>query len=227
GDFMEKILIIEDEDFLRDILKRYLEKEGYEVVEASSGEIGVKKFYEDNFSLILLDVMLPGIQGWEVCKEIKKISDTPIIMLTALSDEDDEVKGLELGVEDYIGKPFKPKVLVARVNSLIKRKRISSLEKIGNLVIDRENYKVLKNGKELNLGNKGFALLMYFILNKDLVLTREKILNNIWTLDFEVDERVVDTQIKILRKKIGEGYIKTIRGVGYKFQEVENEKDIV
>ncbi|MCX3067789.1 response regulator transcription factor [Cetobacterium somerae] len=224
---MEKILIIEDEDFLRDILKRYLEKEGYEVVEASSGEIGVKKFYEDNFSLILLDVMLPGIQGWEVCKEIKKISDTPIIMLTALSDEDDEVKGLELGVEDYIGKPFKPKVLVARVNSLIKRKRISSLEKIGNLVIDRENYKVLKNGKELNLGNKGFALLMYFILNKDLVLTREKILNNIWTLDFEVDERVVDTQIKILRKKIGEGYIKTIRGVGYKFQEVENEKDIV
>lgn len=224
---MEKILIIEDEDFLRDILKRYLKKEGYEVVEASSGEIGVKKFYEDNFSLILLDVMLPGIQGWEVCKEIKKISDTPIIMLTALSDEDDEVKGLELGVEDYIGKPFKPKVLVARVNSLIKRKRISSLEKIGNLVIDRENYKVLKNGKELNLGNKGFALLMYFILNKDLVLTREKILNNIWTLDFEVDERVVDTQIKILRKKIGEGYIKTIRGVGYKFQEVENEKDIV
>ena len=224
---MEKILIIEDEDFLRDILKRYLEKEGYEVDEASSGEIGVKKFYEDNFSLILLDVMLPGIQGWEVCKEIKKISDTPIIMLTALSDEDDEVKGLELGVEDYIGKPFKPKVLVARVNSLIKRKRISSLEKIGNLVIDRENYKVLKNGKELNLGNKGFALLMYFILNKDLVLTREKILNNIWTLDFEVDERVVDTQIKILRKKIGEGYIKTIRGVGYKFQEVENEKDIV
>lgn len=224
---MEKILIIEDEDFLRDILKRYLEKEGYKVIEASSGEIGIKKFYEDNFALILLDVMLPGIQGWEVCKEIKKISDTPIIMLTALSDEDDEVKGLELGVEDYIGKPFKPKVLVARVNSLIKRKRISSLEKIGNLVIDRENYKVLKNGKELNLGNKGFALLMYFILNKDLVLTREKILNNIWTLDFEVDERVVDTQIKILRKKIGEGYIKTIRGVGYKFQEVENEKDIV
>ena len=224
---MEKILIIEDEDFLRDILKRYLEKEGYEVIEASSGEIGIKKFYEDNFALILLDVMLPGIQGWEVCKEIKKISDTPIIMLTALSDEDDEVKGLELGVEDYIGKPFKPKVLVARVNSLIKRKRIPSLEKIGNLVIDRENYKVLKNGKELNLGNKGFALLMYFILNKDLVLTREKILNNIWTLDFEVDERVVDTQIKILRKKIGEGYIKTIRGVGYKFQEVENEKDIV
>ena len=110
---------------------------------------------------------------------------------------------------------------------MIKRKRISSLEKIGDLEIDRENYKVLKNGEELNLGNKGFALLMYFILNKDLVLTREKILNNIWPLDFEVDERVVDTQIKILRKKIGEGYIKTVRGVGYKFQEVENEKDII
>lgn len=224
---MEKILIIEDEDFLRDILKRYLEKEGYQVIEANNGEVGIKKFSEDNFSLILLDVMLPGIQGWEVCKEIKKTSDTPIIMLTALSDEDDEVRGLELGVEDYIGKPFKPKVLVARINSLIKRKKISFLEKIGDLEIDKENYKVLKNGIELNLGNKGFALLMYFILNKDLVLTREKILNNIWPLDFEVDERVVDTQIKILRKKIGEGYIKTIRGVGYRFQEVESEKDII
>ncbi len=224
---MKKILIIEDEDFLRDILKRYLKKEGYQVVEANSGELGLTKFFEDTFSLVLLDVMLPGIQGWEVCKKIKKISDTPIIMLTALGDEDDEVRGLELGVEDYIGKPFKPKVLMARINSLIKRKQISTLEKIGDLEIDKDNYKVLKNGKELNLGNKGFALLMYFILNKDLVLTREKILNNIWPLDFEVDERVVDTQIKILRKKIGEKYIKTIRGVGYRFQEVENEKDII
>lgn len=224
---MKKILIIEDEDFLRDILKRYLKKEGYQVVEANSEELGLTKFFEDTFSLVLLDVMLPGIQGWEVCKKIKKISDTPIIMLTALGDEDDEVRGLELGVEDYIGKPFKPKVLMARINSLIKRKQISTLEKIGDLEIDKDNYKVLKNGKELNLGNKGFALLMYFILNKDLVLTREKILNNIWPLDFEVDERVVDTQIKILRKKIGEKYIKTIRGVGYRFQEVENEKDII
>ena len=171
--------------------------------------------------------MLPGIQGCELSKEIKKISDTPIKMLTALSDEDDEVKGLELGVEDYIGKPFKPKVLVARVNSLIKRKRISSLEKIGDLEIDRENYKVLKNGEDLNLGNKGFALLMYFILNKDLVLTREKILNNMWPLDFEVEQRVVYTQIKILRKKIGEGYIKTVRGVCYNYQEEEIEKDII
>lgn len=224
---MKKILIIEDEDFLRDILKRYLEKEGYTVVEASNGEIGMKKFSEDNFALVLLDVMLSGIQGWEVCKKIKNISNTPIIMLTALSDEDDEIRGLELGVEDYIGKPFKPKVLVARINSLIKRNRTSYLEKFGDLEVDRENYKVLKNGKELNLGNKGFALLMYFILNKNLVLSREKILNNVWPLDFEVDERVVDTQIKILRKKIGEGYIKTIRGIGYMFQEVENEKNIL
>jgi len=218
---MEKILIIEDEDFLRDILKRYLEKEGYTVVEATTGEMGIEKFYNDNFSLILLDIMLPGIQGWDVCKEIKKKSNTPIIMLTARVEEDDEIKGLELGVEDYIGKPFKPKILMARINSLIKRNRPNTLEKIGNLKIDRENYKVLKTGKELNLGNKGFSLLMYFILNKNLVLTREKILNNIWPMDFDVDERVVDTQIKILRKKIGESYIKTIRGVGYMFQEVE------
>ncbi|WP_047382722.1 response regulator transcription factor [Cetobacterium sp. ZWU0022] len=218
---MEKILIIEDEDFLRDILRRYLEKDGYEVIEASTGEIGLEKFYSSNYALVLLDVMLPGIQGWEVCREIKKISNTPIIMLTARTEEEDEIKGLELGVEDYIGKPFKPKILMARINSLIKRNRLTTLEKIGELEIDKENYKVIKNGEELNLGNKGFALLMYFILNKDLVLTREKILNNIWPMDFEVDERVVDTQIKILRKKIGEGYIKTIRGIGYKFQEVE------
>lgn len=141
---------------------------GYNVIEAASGEIGLEKFYNDNYALVLLDVMLPGIQGWDV----------------------------------------------------FKRNQLTPLEKIGELEIDKENYKVIKNGKELNLGNKGFALLMYFILNKDLVLTREKILNNIWPMDFEVDERVVDTQIKLLRKKIGEGYIKTIRGVGYKFQEV-------
>lgn len=218
---MEKILIIEDEDFLRDILKRYLKKEGYNVVEAENGEIGLEKFYNESFSLILLDIMLPGIQGWDVCKEMKKTSNIPIIMLTARVEEEDEVKGLELGVEDYIGKPFKPKVLMARINSLIKRNRVNNLEKIGDLEIDRENYRVIKNEIELNLGNKGFGLLMYFILNKDLVLTREKILNNIWPNDFEVDERVVDTQIKILRKKIGENYIKTIRGVGYKF-EVSN-----
>ncbi|MDX8336177.1 response regulator transcription factor [Candidatus Cetobacterium colombiensis] len=224
---MNKILIIEDEDFLRDILRRYLEKEGYSVVEAPSGEIGLEKFYNDSFSLVLLDIMLPGIQGWEVCKQIKKVSNTPIIMLTARVEEDDEVKGLELGVEDYIGKPFKPKILMARINSLIKRNRTTFIERIGDLEIDNANHTVIKNGKELNLGNKGFALLTYFILNKDLVLTREKILNNIWPMDYNVDERVVDTQIKLLRKKIGEGYIKTIRGVGYKFQEVENEKDII
>ena len=223
---MNKILIIEDEDFLRDILRRYLEKEGYHVIEAPNGEIGLEKFCNDTFSLVLLDIMLPGIQGWEVCKQIKKVSNTPIIMLTARVEEDDEVKGLELGVEDYIGKPFKPKILMARINSLIKRNRTTFIEKIGDLEIDNTNHTVIKNGKELNLGNKGFTLLTYFILNKDLVLTREKILNNIWPMDYNVDERVVDTQIKLLRKKIGEGYIKTIRGVGYKFQEVENEKDI-
>ncbi|MGL5052308.1 MAG: response regulator transcription factor [Cetobacterium sp.] len=217
---MEKILIIEDEDFLRDILKRYLKKEGYCVTEAESGEEGLEKFYSNSFSLILLDIMLPGIQGWDVCKEIKKTSNTPIIMLTARVEEEDEVKGLELGVEDYIGKPFKPKILMARINSLIKRNRVNNLEKIGDLEINRENYSVIKNGIALNLGNKGFTLLMYFILNKDLVLTREKILNNIWINDFEVDERVVDTQIKILRKQIGENYIKTIRGIGYKFEVI-------
>lgn len=216
---MKKILIIEDEDFIRDILRRYLEKEGYKVVEASTGEIGLEKFYETQFDLIILDVMLPKIQGWEVCKEIKKISNTPIIMLTARTEEDDEVKGLELGVEDYIGKPFKAKTLMARIKSLLKRNSPEDFEKVGDLEIDRINYSVSKNGEILNLGNKGYSLLLYFLLNKDIVLTREQILNNIWPNDYEIDTRAVDTQIKLLRKKIGENYIKTIRGIGYKFQE--------
>lgn len=218
---MEKILIIEDEEFLRDILRRYLENEGYSVSEAESGEIGLEKFYSENFSLILLDIMLPGIQGWEVCKQIRNVSKIPIIMLTARTEEEDEIRGLKLGVEDYIGKPFKPKILIARINSLIERNRINNFEKIGDLEINRDSYKVFKNGVELNLGNKGFNLLIYFILNRNIVLTRAKILNNIWINDFEVDERVVDTQIKILRKQIGENYIKTVRGIGYKFEVVD------
>ncbi|MGL6114271.1 response regulator transcription factor [Cetobacterium sp. SF1] len=216
---MKKILIIEDEDLLRDILRRYLEKEGYSVTEASTGEMGLEKFSEDNFSLVLLDIMLPGIQGWDVFNEIKNTS-VPVIMLTACGDEEDEVKGLELGAHDYVTKPFKPKVLMTRIESILKRKsKVSFLEKIGDLEIDEKNYSVRKNGQELNLGNKGFALLMYFILNKNLVLTREQILNSIWPTDFNVDSRVVDTQVKLLRKQVGENYIKTIRGIGYKFQE--------
>ena len=216
---MKKILIIEDEDLLRDILRRYLEKEGYSVTEASTGEMGLEKFSEDNFSLVLLDIMLPGIQGWDVFNEIKNTS-VPVIMLTACGDEEDEVKGLELGAHDYVTKPFKPKVLMTRIESILRRKsKVSFLEKIGDLEIDEKNYSVRKNGQELNLGNKGFALLMYFILNKNLVLTREQILNSIWPTDFNVDSRVVDTQVKLLRKQVGENYIKTIRGIGYKFQE--------
>lgn len=216
---MKKILIIEDEDLLRDILRRYLEKEGYSVTEASTGEMGLEKFSEDNFSLVLLDIMLPGIQGWDVFNEIKNTS-VPVIMLTACGDEEDEVKGLELGAHDYVTKPFKPKVLMTRIESILKRKsKVSFIEKIGDLEIDEKNYSVRKNGQELNLGNKGFALLMYFILNKNLVLTREQILNSIWPTDFNVDSRVVDTQVKLLRKQVGENYIKTIRGIGYKFQE--------
>lgn len=214
---MEKILIVEDDKFLRDILKRYLENEGYQIFQAETGEIALELLSQQEFSLITLDIMLPGISGWELCQEIKRISSTPLIILTARGEEEDEVKGIELGADDYIEKPFKPKAFLARVKSLIKRNNQEAIEKIGDLEIDRLNYKIMKNGVNLNLGTKGYALLNYFITNKGLVLSRDKILDNVWSFEYDVDSRVVDTWVKILRKHIGENSIITVRGIGYKF----------
>lgn len=165
--------------------------------------------------------MLPGIHGWEVCKKIKEISSVPVIILTSRSEDDDEVRGLELGADDYIVKPFKPKALMARINIILKKNKENFPEKIGDLEINREMYKVFKNGEDINIGLKGFYLLNYLILNKNIVLSRETILDNVWSEELDVDVRVVDTWIKILRKKIGDDYIRTVRGIGYEFKDKE------
>lgn len=214
----KNILIIEDEAFLRDILRRYLEKENYNVFQSESGESGITIFKENQIDLVLLDIMLPKMQGWEVCKKIKEISSTPIIILTSRSEDEDETKGLTLGADDYIIKPFKPKALLTRIRIILEKNIINFPDIIDDLEIYRDTYKVLKNGEDIALGLKGFHLLNYLILNKNIILSREAILNSVWKDDFDVDERVVDTWIKILRQKIGDKYIKTIRGVGYEFK---------
>lgn len=215
------VLIVEDEKFLRDILKRYLINQEYFVLEAETGEKALDICNKNQIDLILLDIMLPGIQGWEVCKRVKENSNTPVIMLTSRSEDDDETRGLELGADDYIIKPFKPKALMARINIILKKNKENFPDKIGDLEINRDTYKVFKNGQDINLGLKGFYLLNYLILNKNLVLSRETILDHVWSEELDVDIRVVDTWIKILRKKIGEEYIRTVRGVGYEFKEKE------
>lgn len=214
----KNILIIEDEAFLRDILRRYLEKENYNVFQGESGESGIEIFKENQIDLVLLDIMLPKMQGWEVCKKIKEISSTPIIILTSRSEDEDEAKGLTLGADDYIIKPFKPKALLTRIRIILEKNIINFPDIIDDLEIYRDTYKVFKDGEDIALGLKGFHLLNYLILNKNIILSRETILNNVWKDDFDVDERVVDTWIKILRQKIGDKYIKTIRGVGYEFK---------
>ena len=214
----KNILIIEDEAFLRDILRRYLEKENYNVFQGESGESGIEIFKENQIDLVLLDIMLPKMQGWEVCKKIKEISSTPIIILTSRSEDEDETKGLTLGADDYIIKPFKPKALLTRIRIILEKNIINFPDIIDDLEIYRDTYKVFKDGEDIALGLKGFHLLNYLILNKNIILSRETILNNVWKDDFDVDERVVDTWIKILRQKIGDKYIKTIRGVGYEFK---------
>lgn len=214
----KNILIIEDEAFLRDILRRYLEKENYNVFQGESGESGIKIFKENQIDLVLLDIMLPKMQGWEVCKKIKEISSTPIIILTSRSEDEDETKGLTLGADDYIIKPFKPKALLTRIRIILEKNIINFPDIIDDLEIYRDTYKVFKKGKDIALGLKGFHLLNYLILNKNIILSRETILNSVWKDDFDIDERVVDTWIKILRQKIGDKYIKTIRGVGYEFK---------
>ena len=214
----KNILIIEDEAFLRDILRRYLEKENYNVFQGESGESGIEIFKENQIDLVLLDIMLPKMQGWEVCKKIKEISSTPIIILTSRSEDEDETRGLTLGADDYIIKPFKPKALLTRIRIILEKNIINFPDIIDDLEIYRDTYKVFKDGEDIALGLKGFHLLNYLILNKNIILSRETILNNVWKDDFDVDERVVDTWIKILRQKIGDKYIKTIRGVGYEFK---------
>lgn len=221
-----KILVVDDESRMRKLVSDFLTKKNYEVLEASDGEMAVDTFFENkDIALIILDVMMPKMDGWQVCREIRQYSKVPIIMLTAKSDEKDELLGFELGVDEYISKPFSPKILVARVDAVLRR--VSATEEevidIGGIVVDKAAHQVKVDGEAIDLSFKEFELLTYFITNKGVALSRERILNNVWNYDYFGDARTIDTHVKKLRSKMGEkgNYIKTIWGMGYKFEVTE------
>ena len=220
-----KILVVDDENRMRKLIRDFLVKSGYEVLEAEDGEKAVDTFMlVKDISLIILDVMMPKMDGWQVCREIRKNSKVPIIMLTAKSSEADELKGFELGVDEYISKPFSPKILVARVEAVLRRSNAMTPDEIlyaGDIVIDKSAHQVTVDGKVIELSYKEFELLTYFVENQGIALSREKILNNVWNYDYFGDARTIDTHVKKLRSKMGEKggeYIKTIWGMGYKFE---------
>ena len=220
------ILVVDDESRMRKLVKDFLVKNDFSVLEAKNGEEAVDLFFErKDIDLLILDVMMPKMDGWQVCREIRRYSKVPIIMLTAKSEERDELLGFELGVDEYISKPFSPKILVARVDAVLRRTngQDEELVEIGGIVMDRKAHEVRVDGKTLDLSVKEFELLSYFILNKGVALSREKILNNVWNYDYFGDARTIDTHVKKLRSKMGEkgDYIKTIWGMGYKFEVEE------
>ena len=219
-----KVLMVDDESRMRKLVSDFLTRKGYIVIEAGDGEEALDRFYADkDISLVILDVMMPKMNGWDVCREIRKNSKVPIIMLTAKSDESSELNGFECGADEYIAKPFSPKILTARVDALIRRSYSidsSEVTDVGGIIIDKAAHIVKIDGQEIDLSFKEFELLTYFVDNKGLALSREKILNNVWNYDYFGDARTIDTHVKKLRKKLGEtgDYIKTIWGMGYKFE---------
>lgn len=223
-----KILVVDDESRMRKLVKDFLVKQGYTVVEAADGEEAVDRFVEDkDISLIILDVMMPKMDGWQVCKEIRALSQVPIIMLTAKSDERDELMGFELGVDEYISKPFSPKILVARVEAILRRTSNALQEEMliaGDIELNIAAHTVKVKGQNVELSYKEFELLNYFVVNQGVALSREKILNHVWNYDYFGDARTIDTHVKKLRSKLGDcgDYIKTIWGMGYKFNVEED-----
>ncbi len=216
---MKKILVIEDDERIRFIIKDFLTIKNYEVVEAIDGEEGLDKFYEDKFDLVILDIMMPNLNGWEVCKRIKSEFQIPILILTAKSQEEDEVKGLELGADDYLKKPFSLKIFEVRVKKLLDLIGIENKFLVyNNLKIDKEAYKVYVNNNLIELTPKEYELLLFLVKNKNIALSREKLLNNVWDVWCESDLRTVDTHIKKLRKKVNINNIVTVRGIGYMFE---------
>lgn len=216
-----KILVVDDESRMRKLVCDFLQKRGYRTYEAENGEQAVDLFFEKkDVNLIILDVMMPKMDGWQTCREIRQYSKVPIIMLTAKGEEKDELLGFQLGVDEYISKPFSPKILMARVDAILRRSG-SAEEKleVGGIVVDKSAHQVTVDGLPIELSVKEFELLTYFITNRGVALSREKILNNVWNYDYFGDARTIDTHVKKLRSKMGEkgAYIKTIWGMGYKF----------
>lgn len=223
---MEKcrILVVDDESRMRKLVKDFLVKDGYQVLEAENGEEAINIFFAENdIALVILDVMMPKVDGWQVCREIRAESKVPIIMLTAKSDERDELLGFELGIDEYISKPFSPKILVARVEAILRRTAQMFAEtklSAGGITVDKSAHIVTIDGKEVDLSFKEFELLVYFMENQGIALSREKILNSVWNYDYFGDARTIDTHVKKLRSKLGSKgeMIKTIWGLGYKLE---------
>ena len=219
-----KILVVDDESRMRKLVRDFLVKQDFDVLEAGDGEEAVDIFFkEKDIALIILDVMMPKMDGWQVCREIRNYSKVPIIMLTAKGDERDELQGFDLGVDEYITKPFSPKILVARVEAILRRSNLLTNDDViaaGGIELNKAAHQVKIDGQEIELSYKEFELLTYFMENQGIALSREKILNNVWNYDYFGDARTIDTHVKKLRSKLGEKgeMIKTIWGIGYKFE---------
>ena len=219
-----KILVVDDEARMRKLVKDFLTKQNFTVLEAEDGEQALDLFFEQkDIAMVILDVMMPKMDGWQVCREIRKYSKTPIIMLTAKGEEQDELLGFELGVDEYISKPFSPKILVARVEAILRRTGKADAGDVlsaGGIVIDKAAHLVTIDGKQVELSFKEFELLTYFMENEGIALSREKILINVWNYDYFGDARTIDTHVKKLRAKMGKKgeMIRTIWGMGYKFE---------
>ena len=223
----KKILVVDDESRMRKLVRDFLEKKGFSVLEAGDGMEAMEIFYkEKDIALMILDIMMPRMDGWQVCREVRQSSKVPIIMLTARADERDELQGFELGVDEYISKPFSPRILVARVEAVLRRSNAvteEALKDVGGIQIDKAAHTVKVNGENIELSFKEFELLAYFMENQGIALSREKILNSVWNYDYFGDARTIDTHVKKLRSKLGDrgNYIKTIWGMGYKFEVEE------
>ena len=222
-----KILVVDDESRMRKLVRDFLEKKGFSVLEAGDGMEAMEIFYkEKDIALMILDIMMPRMDGWQVCREVRQSSKVPIIMLAARADERDELQGFELGVDEYISKPFSPRILVARVEAVLRRSNAvteEALKDVGGIQIDKAAHTVKVNGENIELSFKEFELLAYFMENQGIALSREKILNSVWNYDYFGDARTIDTHVKKLRSKLGDrgNYIKTIWGMGYKFEVEE------
>lgn len=211
---MKKILIVEDEDKIRKIVKTFLEKKSFEIVEVSDGKDAIDSFLTEKPDLVILDVMLPHKNGFEICKEIREFGNTPILMLTAKTQDTDEINGFQLGVDDFLRKPFSLEVLLVRVNKLLNISAKGVIQ-ISNIIINEQSRNVEVSGNDIKLSPKEYDLLMYLYRNKNIAVDRDKILNDVWNFSYYGDDRTVDTHIKSLRKKIGQDIIETIRGIGY------------
>ena len=218
------VLVVDDESRMRKLIKDFLMQKGYSILEAGDGEEALQVFTENQnkINLILLDVMMPKLDGWSVLRQIRQSSKVPIIMLTARGEEQDELFGFELGVDEYISKPFSPKILVARVEAILKRTNpeAKELKDYGGIVIDAEGRTVTVDGKQIEMSLREYELLKYLLDNENIALSRDKILNNVWNYDYYGDSRTIDSHIKKIRHKLGKKgkYIQTIRGIGYKFE---------